>query len=339
MSEKISQSSIKNENTLAIFKEIAASNGISRAEISANTGLSLMTVGKVADMLTKEGMITQIKPATGSAGRRAGMLAISEKHFILSLDLSTLKFRATVINLKLQAIDSIVYPYNDSLFPEDNLIIFFRDTSTLLMKHLLNKKLLGTGICVPGEYDEKNDTIISPRLKQLCDIKISETMKKSIGFTPDRIMNSVTAAAISEISELPEDKRDCAINLNIDSGVCGCIVLKGKVLNRPSDFESLICENGKTLAANLFERAENIDEENLSHQIGSALCSLISVLCPDSVFISGTERNFTEWFSEMLSKELSTANCKPQVFFENSKNSRSDTGISQILRDKSIKEL
>ena len=337
--DKLCQSSIKNENTLAIFREISASGGISRAEISQKTGLSLMTVGKVADSLSKEGIIRQAKPATGSAGRRAGMLTVSDGYFILAIDISSMQFRASIMDLALNQTDSMIYPYNDSLFPEDNLIIFFRDTGSLLMKHLMTKKLVGTGICVCGDYDEESDTVISPAPKHLQGIKISDTMKRSIGFSPNKIMNSVTAAAFSCISELGTDMTGCAINLSIDQSPRGCVILGGKVLQRPSHFEDLCCKNGKTVAENLSDRSQFAEEEQLAAHIGSALRPLVSVLCSDSVFVSSTEHRFSEWFSQFLEKELCTKDCSPKLVFENSQKSRIDMGISELILNKMIKEL
>lgn len=48
----ISLRSIKYESIKAIFTSIADSEKISRAEISEKTGLSLVTIGKIADALS-----------------------------------------------------------------------------------------------------------------------------------------------------------------------------------------------------------------------------------------------------------------------------------------------
>ncbi len=334
--EKISQSGIRNENIIAIFNEIAQSDGISRAEISERTGLSLMTVGKVADLMTHEGIVVQAKPATGNAGRRAGMLTLLDGHFILSLDISGESFRATALNLALSPFDGISYRYNNSLSPEDNLIIFYREACSLLMKHLMSKKLAGMGICIPGDYDAESDTVRSHSAKHLAGLKITATMKNATGLTPDRIMNSSEATAISVLSTLSPKYCGCTINLSLDSGAYGCITIDGDLLHRPSDFESLMCENGKSLGYNL---SDITDEEELSHQLGSALKPIISVICPDSVFISASERTFTEWFPTFLEKELVLKNCSPKIIFENSRKYHSDVGIAYILRESMLKNL
>ena len=334
--EKISQSGIRNENIIAIFNEIAQCDGISRAEISERTGLSLMTVGKVADLMTHEGIISQAKPATGNAGRRAGMLTLFDGHFILSLDISCESFRATALNLALSPFDSISYRYNNSLSPEDNLIIFYREACTLLMKHLMSKKLVGMGICISGDYDAESDTVKSQNAKHLSNLKIAATLKNATGLSPDIIINSNEATAISVLSTLSDEDSGCTINLSLDSGAYGCITIDGNLLHRPSDFESLVCENGRTLAYNLYDIT---DEEELCHQICSALKPIISVICPDSIFMSASERTFTEWFPTFLEGELKTKTCHPKIIFENSRKSYSDMGLAYLLRESMLKNL
>ena len=334
--DRISQSEIKNENTLAIFTQIAASNGISRAEISEKTGLSLMTVGKVADKLSHEGIITQAKPATGNAGRRAGMLTLSEKNFVLTLDISTKIFRASALDLFQQTIDSVSYEYNDSLFPEDNLIIFFRESGSLLMKHLMEKKMLGTGICIPGRYDPENDIIYASRIKELEGIKISETMKKAIGFTPDKIVNSLDAAAKSAMEALSQEVPRCAIYLSLDREISGCVAFDGEIFERDADFGALICKNGMALKRITDEIS---DEEELAKNISFALMPLIHVLSPDIIFITTGKRIYSEWFSSFLKKELCTKEKTPEILFDNSKGNRAEMGLSHLISCEVIKDL
>lgn len=338
INSKTSQANIKNENMKAIFSHIASSNGISRAEIAHKTSLSLMTVGKVADLLIERGIVTQAKPATGNAGRRAGMLEVSDKLFILCFDLSTPKFRASAVNLRLDSFDSLTYQYNDTLFPEDNLIIFFRKASAFLMRHLAQKTLIGTGICVPGEYDEEKDTVISPRLKELDGLKIADTMKKSIGFAPNKIMNNVTAAALSELASLPDDKKGSVISLSLDGGVIGCVAIDGKIFTRQSDFGSLMCENGKTLGSNL-SSANSYDEETLCRLIASAISPILSVLCPDAFFINSNERKFSDTFRKMLCEQISASAHDTDVIFESRKESRSEMGIAEWIRNEKFNEM
>ena len=96
---------IKWESVKSIFGAIASAEQISRAQISEITGLSLVTVGKVADALLDMDMITQEKQIKVTAGRRAGLLAINKEKFVLILDLSSRVFRFSVLNLRLELLE------------------------------------------------------------------------------------------------------------------------------------------------------------------------------------------------------------------------------------------
>ncbi|MBE6561467.1 MAG: hypothetical protein E7662_10120, partial [Ruminococcaceae bacterium] len=107
--ENISLRSIKWESIKSIFYSIAFSDKISRADISAQTGLSLMTVGKVADALLDMHVIVQNKESRNSAGRRAGMLSVAADHYAVILDLTNRDFRMTVINIRLEVLEKFHY--------------------------------------------------------------------------------------------------------------------------------------------------------------------------------------------------------------------------------------
>ena len=96
--QNISLKSIKWESIKAIFNSISAAEKISRADISAETGLSLMTVGKVADALLNMHIVSQAKASAGTAGRRAGMLSINSTPYAVILDLTSPNFHMSVIN-------------------------------------------------------------------------------------------------------------------------------------------------------------------------------------------------------------------------------------------------
>ncbi|MEE0969420.1 MAG: hypothetical protein U0M06_08635 [Clostridia bacterium] len=335
-SDKLFQKNIKNENTRAIFCAIAGVSGISRAEISEKTGLSLMTVGKVADILVKEEYITQAKPAREMAGRRAGMLTVADNHFIFVIDISGDVCRASVLNLKLETIDSMSYPYNDSLFPEDNLMIFLRESGTLLFRNLATKKLIGTGVCVASAVkDGKNISKYS-----ILNENITEIVRNAIGIIPDVVMNRMEAAAIFELEGLAPELKGCTISLQIGKKIDGCIAIDGKIIERPSDFGNLICANGKTLSENLIAGTNIFDEEEMCRQLAFALRPIITVLAPSAVFISRYgEKGFSEWFAKLLRFELEKFCVAPEIFLESGRTARCDMGVGMILRDKMINKL
>ncbi len=338
---KISQKHIKNENTKAIFNAIAMSSSISRAEISKQTGLSLMTVGKVADLLSKEGIVTQEKPAKEGAGRRAGRLTLSEDFFIFIADISGNTFKAYAVNLKAEIIDTVTYPYNDSLFPEDNLTVFFRESTSLLLKHLSSKKLIGTGVMTKGNYDKEQDTVITENRQypDLSGISISKAMQRSMGIAPDIIMSGMEAAAFAQLSMLQKDEAKCVISMWLDRLGEGCIIFGEKLPDKTSNFGALICENGRTLSENLSVGMSPKDEELTAHLLSPVLRSLTEILDPEVFFINTGDLPFSEWFPELIKRELARYGIDKRIYTSSGNGDLSCKGIAMMLREKMTDEL
>ncbi len=329
--EKTSQRNIKNENTRAIFSAIAESDGISRAALSEKTGLSLMTVGKAADALTAEGLITQSKPATGAAGRRAGMLTLSESYFMLSLDISGETFAAKALSLALKETESLYYPYNRSLTSEDNLMIFFRESGSLLLKQLKSKKLIGVGILISG--DKEQQAFMNPHVTK---DTVKNILKSAVGISPDLIMNGMEAAMLSQLDSLGNEKKQCVISLRIDENINGCIAIDGRLLEKASNFGALLCGNGKTLAHNA--AGGTMNEEAFASELAFALAPIVKVICPDVIFITAGGGNLSEWFSKLLTKAIAEFISEniPEIIFKAGKRSDGFTGIGMKLREKLI---
>jgi predicted ArsR family transcriptional regulator len=144
--QKTNQSNIRRENIESVFEAIAQKDGISRSEIAEKTGLSLMTVGKVADLLIMNGAARQQKPATGKSGRRAGFLTIANDMISMVCDISSDPMTATLVDLKMQCVGRTYHDYNYSRTPYDNLAEYFTLVSKLLLENLGGKKLIGTAL-------------------------------------------------------------------------------------------------------------------------------------------------------------------------------------------------
>ena len=324
--KKISQTGIRAENIRSIFRVMLSSDApVSRSEIAEKTGLSLMTVGKVADHMISEGIVTQSKPVTGSAGRRAGKLELTRKHFLLVANISDTVYTSTALDMRLKEIDRISYRYSDSLSCEDNLMIFFRETSTFLLGLLPTHRLAGTGICTGGSGDKANS---APDAEKI--------MKGALGFSADIITDCLSASVRSRTAELPPELRECTLHLVLDSALSGCVASDGKKISSDSDFASLRCENGKTLLRT-FE--EETDEEALAAQLCYALKPVLRVLSPRALLVDSSSRVFTEWFPDILRRELHSVSPETVLFFDRESESQSDIGTAKILRRDWIERL
>lgn len=280
--KNIGQAAIRRENVRAIFDAIESSpkgTGISRAEIAAATGLSLMTVGKTADLLIGKGVVTQVKPATGSAGRRTGMLDLSDEYFIAVLDLSGNVFRETIFDLRLVKTGEVEYAVSGELMPEDDLIRALQSFIPLLAENLGKRSLVGVGVCVPGNYDDESDMT---DVGVLCGVKIKETIKKNTGITPAVIVNDLRAASTAELSRRQELRRGGSAFMYLDKRGAGCIAYDGKLIPALPNFPSIICRGGRSLGAELDSER---DKNKLCGALCSALEAVIAVASPERIVL------------------------------------------------------
>lgn len=162
----ISLRSIKYESIKAIFTSIADSEKISRAEISEKTGLSLVTIGKIADALLDLDIISQVKEVRPQAGRRAGMLSVNENKFALILDFTSYEFRYAVLDLRLSMTEKSQYQYRNELTFEENLGCFLAETKAAIDTKLSLENCFGIGIAVSGPYNSDSDRVISSRVPE-----------------------------------------------------------------------------------------------------------------------------------------------------------------------------
>ena len=155
----INLQSIKHESIRGIFQTITEADKISRAEIAGKTGLSLVTVGKIADALLDMDILTQEKEIRPQAGRRAGILRVNPALYAVILDLTSADFRYTVMNLRLQPIETGTYHCHSDLPYSENVSAFLRETALDTAKKYGEDCCFGLGIAVPGPYHGSTDTV------------------------------------------------------------------------------------------------------------------------------------------------------------------------------------
>ncbi len=204
--EKTSLMSIKRESVKAIFKSVAEGDNISRSEISAQTGLSLMTVGKVVDALLELGVVCQEKEKKTAAGRKAGLINLKNDSFMLIIDLTSIDFSMSIVDIKLSVVDKMIYSYNSDFYFEENLFIFLKNVRIYLEQRFDMNNLIGAGITVPGKYDADTDTLSCTRIAELSGVKIKQTIEGALGVNVSFIEEDIKSAALSNINTVNGDE-------------------------------------------------------------------------------------------------------------------------------------
>ncbi len=140
--EKYSLGSIKRDSIRRVFACIKKKELISRLEISKETGLSLMTVGKIADALADKNIIIQQKGTTGSVGRKASYISLYKDNFALVLDLSEKTPSFAIVNIG----GEVLYSEKFNTDGDTSIQSFFERAKTYADMNYLLDPCMGVGV-------------------------------------------------------------------------------------------------------------------------------------------------------------------------------------------------
>lgn len=202
---KITLSLIKRDHVKNVLEAIARKKHITKQEIAALTGLSLVTVGKITDTLGEAGIIVHGKNVQQKVGRRAEVLRVRQDWAIPVYDLSGTTFRFYITSLDGEIIDKAEFSRSaDAQYVSADFVRFLKLTLGLLRRNYRNHKLPGVGVAIPGAYDAENDRIISTMMPEMGDLKLLRNFKKIFKDADIVIDNASRLCAAGLIEALPD---------------------------------------------------------------------------------------------------------------------------------------
>ena len=205
---KITLSLIKRDHVKVVLEAIARKKHITKQEIAALTGLSLVTVGKITDTLGEAGIIVHGKNVQQKVGRRAEVLRVRQDWAIPVYDLSGTTFRFYITSLDGKIIDKAEFPRSaDAQYVSADFVRFLKLTLGLLRRNYRNHKLPGVGVAIPGAYDAENDRIISTMMPEMGDLKLLRNFRKIFKDADIVIDNASRLCAAGLIEALPDYKQ------------------------------------------------------------------------------------------------------------------------------------
>lgn len=205
---KITLSLIKRDHVRVVLEAIARKKHITKQEIAALTGLSLVTVGKITDTLGESGIIVHGKNVQQKVGRRAEVLRVRQDWAIPVYDLSGTTFRFYITSLDGKIIDKAEFPRSaDAQYVSADFVRFLKLTLGLLRRNYRNHKLPGVGVAIPGAYDAENDRIISTMMPEMGDLKLLRNFRKIFKDADIVIDNASRLCAAGLIEALPDYKQ------------------------------------------------------------------------------------------------------------------------------------
>ncbi|MBE6658385.1 MAG: ROK family protein [Ruminococcaceae bacterium] len=311
--ERINLSSIKKESVRAIFNAITGKDQISRAEIAEITGLSLMTVGKVADALLERRVIIQSKEIKNVAGRRAGLVSLNTDKFFMIIDLTSRNMSMTVMNIALNIVDKIVYEYNSDFYYEENLYIFMKNVKIYVLRNLDMAEAAGIGVVLPGTYVPDTDTVVSSRVPELAKTHVRAIIEDVLRYPVGMLEKDVLTAAASNLADLEKEDVSSVAYVCIGETISGALISGGEILQGreayAGDIGRMPTEDHGTLQA-LFD-ARGLREETVA-ELARALAYEIMLFDPDIVLIENCTGGKMEQFRPLLVNRI----CRTAGFSE-----------------------
>ncbi|MBQ8276707.1 MAG: ROK family protein [Clostridia bacterium] len=292
---------IKRENIGAVFSAIADSGKTSRAAIAAHTGLSLMTVGKIADALVDAGVLCQAKNGEVTPGRKARILACAPEHRLLLLDLTAKDFRLTVLDLSFNVCHDARHAYDGGMLCEENLIFFLRNAVVGYLASHAAAHLIGMAVLLPGAYDAAGDSICGSRIPELSPLRPGALLQELFPALSPIMLEDTRAAAISALAELPRESADSCLWLSLDRPVSGAFMVNGRLFTG-SHGESG-CFGEITVGTNftLDQALAGLREpDELASALSAALHTVIALFDPAQIILESS----APWANEVLAERL-----------------------------------
>lgn len=298
---------IKYENTTAILTAITNSKATTRAEISEKTGLSLVTVGKIAESLIESGMISQVLEPKPHAGRRAGSLSVNEKMFLVMVDVCSYKFIVTLYNLRMEQISMQRYYYQTDITFAENVDNILEQILEYLIANYEISNCLAIGVSVVGAYNKSKDVAENAQFPETSSVNIHAKFTEYFPGT-DIIVNSATNAAAEYNATIVSGYKEKGIiywYLSYEFTL-GAYILNGNILSgrdgKVSDFGAMLRFDGLTLADKI---KMSKDPESCADEIAFALYNTIKLMNPHTVILEVDAIHPTDDFITLI-KDLLT---------------------------------
>lgn len=175
------------KNKVKTLKLIRQRDGISRAEIAKDAGLSPSTVTRIVDSLVnEERLVVEVGAGISSGGRRPTRLQFAgAENYVIGIDLGTTQIMAALVNLNAEIIQEVQVETRASRNFETVMSDIGEIIQTLKSNPVITgRNLFGIGIAVPGLVTRRRNIVeyspnfnwhnvdIRTALKKQCDLPI-----------------------------------------------------------------------------------------------------------------------------------------------------------------------
>lgn len=276
--------SMKKETMLAVYRAVADTSCSTRAEIAKETGLSTVTVGKVAEALVDSGLLhVKLSPKKG-VGRRAELLSVDRSDAIMVMDVSAYGMFVTVFNMVYEIIGTRdLWSVPDFSYHE-NLMVLTRDAYEFVGTLPCNCRM--SCLVVPGHYDRASDRVVGAH-DGFNELKLRDYIRSNTNINIDLVVDGDIAAL-----------RFCQHYCRPRKNILLFFVYR--------DIKARLVLNGRDCAGGT-TTCEIVDEMNVADQLAKMAAFAISTVRLDAIFIQTCrcpQEIRSEWMSLLIADKL-----------------------------------
>jgi len=151
--DKYTLSGMRRDSIKRIFSVISKAKKITRHKIAEKTGLSLMTVGKITDLLLDKRAVIYEKSEDLNVGRKAEYITLSDKLYEISLVISHAHIMVAIFDFHLNKCDEFTIACENK-----QVQILLPDLMGEIMARLFENNMIGQCIGLGAACDAKDES-------------------------------------------------------------------------------------------------------------------------------------------------------------------------------------
>ena len=230
--KKLGGSHIKIENRKLVFACIFDQPGISRPQITNLTKLSAASVGRIADELLGEGLISEYDSDAGNVGRRPTLLRVcGESVPALAVELDRDKQVCAAVDLTGRVHCRTERDFYALEHTPRELCELVREMADEVMAKpgLAGKRFSGVGVALPGLIDIDSGTLLLGSQFRWHDVPIGAILRELFPDMTVTLDNEMNARALAESLYGAIRHEQNAVMLGLGSGVGAGIIANGRI--------------------------------------------------------------------------------------------------------------
>ena len=308
---------IKKHNVVLVINALKALTSATKAELAANTGLSIATCGTLLNELCLTGEVMALAQDVSSGGRPAQRFACDPSFFsLLSLYVEGTTEQSRIVVSVSSALGEVLEQWDQSF----EFLTLTQFTDTIREAIARHPAIRAIGIGLPGVISEGE--VLACDIPLFEGLKLTEQLRQQFGIFVEAANDMNYSAWGFYRNSCPQEQAPLAYILQPEQHCTGCgVVINGQVLQGASHFAGEVS----------FLPVAQGSEVPVTTKMVNIIRSLVAVINPATIALSGV-RISPEDIAEIRRQCLVTIPQKhmPQLVYRQSIQPDYLTGIAEL---------